>query len=381
MDFSKNNDSTTSLNSESTVLVDAAALTRSLSCVHRDFSILEFLDLCTAIEAIVLNDLITVLDPSSELTDSNQEMKLLEKHGVLQSMDSGVKSADDGSVVNSLRKKMSGLMDIGLLPKSPLGKTTFGDAFREATVVSEAERRLQISALPLRRFSCFYEPKVLVREEHTACDLVTNYDILSRDLRKGRSLYQYPIADYIIAEIPPMPIIALGRSQTRERLLETVLELRDEYSSLRTSLSQLRATLGNAEVTPIEKQRHLRSWARSWRTLEKYGPPTHIAVANTIQSAIDVDRSVDGKYLDLNLNKLTSLAINSAREEWHKWRVRILHDAAKQYLNTSDGIIYRETQRLFGHELSANDLQQLKEWDAQMVAMVDNSSSNNRTIH
>lgn len=65
---------------------------------------------------------------------------------------------------------------------------------------------------------------------------------------------------------------------------------------------------------------------------------------------------------------------NSARERWYKWRVRLLHDAAKQYLNTTDGTIYRETKRLFEYELSADDLQQLKEWDARMSAMVNTSS-------
>lgn len=368
----------TSEEAKSTVLVDAMALMRSLSCIHHDFTILEFLDLCTAIEAIVLNDRITILDSTPELINSQHEMLLLEAQGVFSHEDSGVKIADEEPALHKFRVTMNSLMNSGRLPRTPLGKTTFGDAFREATAISGAERRLQISALPLRRFSCFYEPKVLAREEHTACDLVANYDILSRDLRHGRGLYRFPLSDYIFAEIPPMPIIALNRSPDRERLIYVVLELREEYSSLRASLSQLRAVLSDVEVSPKEKQRQLRSWSKSWKTLDKYGPSTKLAMANTTLSAVGVNKSADGEHLDLDLNKLLSWVGKGAREGWYRWRVRILHDVAKQYLRTSDGAISRETQRLFSHELSADDLRQLRDWDAQMASLggvADNAPS------
>ena len=363
------------LDTKSTVIVDAMALTRSLASVHRDFTILEFLDLCTTIEALVLNDKITVLDSTPELLNAQAEMKALESAGILLHKEAGVKLSDGGPALQQFKTFMSRMMDAGKLPKTPLGNTTFGDAFREATVISEAERRLQISALPLRRFAGFYEPKVLVREEHTACDLVANYEILSRYLREGRKLYRYPLSNYIIAEIPPMPILALTRAPSRERLLEVALELRDEYSGLRQSLSELRSNLSNQEVSPKEKKRLVTSWARSWKTLDKYAPSTTLALANTPSMAVDMDKSIDGEYLDFNLNNIVSNLGKTVREEWYGWRIRILHDAAKQYLRTSDGTIARETERLFAYELSSTDLRQLADWDSQMMKLATEDRS------
>lgn len=122
------------------------------------------------------------------------------------------------------------------------------------------------------------------------------------------------------------------------------------------------------------------SWSKSWSTLDKYGS-SKVVLANATNAVIDVDHSVDGALLDLNLNKLLDRIGRTAASGFYRWRVRFLHDTARHYLKMSDESIGEHTRRLFGRGLSAEDLRELEAWDSRMAPVIDTSSADRGTVH
>lgn len=361
----------------SKVLVDMRGFARTLNSVHGNFGIVEFLDFCTAIEAIVLHDQLKMVAQSPEeaaldgqiFTDSLDQ---LEKANVLADEFLYVpRPAPDPRLrrYGSRNFKISDeQMEAGeqMEVRPPFMQSSLEDAYLEAALLVDAERIANVSALSLRRYSAFYEPEARAREEHTVCDLSTQYANLSRNLQATRTRTRFPLAPYILAYIPPLPILALRRAQSRSKILEVALELRDEYSTLRNSLRQLREDLADSHVAPLKKLRVAKSWAKSWATLDRFDHASAISLGSTSFEYLDVDKSVDGETLDFNLSKLFSRLLTQGVTQFYKWRVRILHSSATRYLSTPDSAVYAEINRLFDYDLSKKDLQRLEDWESRL---------------
>ncbi|MGJ8635994.1 MAG: hypothetical protein ACSHX5_04030 [Phycisphaerales bacterium] len=362
------------------VLVSGEGLVATFEGMREKCHFIDLLDFCVLAEAIVLNDQI-------EIVCEIEYAHALSQHSIISTLqDAGVVSTitshrevPSGESSNTVRGPNHPLTSYGssrfklkgnsIERREPLGTMSLDQVMDEATGLIRAERALGVSALPMRRFASLYVPGAKMREEHTVCDLMGRYRDLSEGIRQTRENTRYPIAPFAVAEIPPIPITVLERARDGEDILRRILEIRQDYCPLRESLNALRAELNDEDVPPAEKTRIIDGWMKSWSTLNKYGVGSSIQIGNTSSDLIDVDRSVDAETIDFKLSKVLELLLDKTRSGLRRWRVRMLHRTAEQYLQLSDGQIHRDLRRIYKKEFGSNDLRDLRDWEEMISFM------------
>lgn len=368
------------LESYATVLVSGEGLVAAFHGMREKCHFLDLLDFCTLAEALVLNDQIEIVCDIEFAYSLSQHSTLvtLQDAGVVSTITTH-RGKDDGSKVplttkfglrlDPLESNRFALQDDKRVERKPLGTFSMDQILDEATSLLRAERELGISALPMRRFSSLYIPNARVREEHSVCDLMGRYSELASNLQQWREKSRHALTPLLIAQIPPIPVTVLERATTGMDLLNLILEVRDEFSSLRKSLADLRRDLSDQEIPPKEKRKLILSWHQSWLTLNKFGEGADIAVANTTNQLIDVDKSIDLETFDFKLSNLFDIMAQSAKSAYYRWRVRMLHRTAERYLKICDGRIVRDLERIYKREFTKKDLRELQDWEAAVSLM------------
>jgi len=336
---------------KSKALVDWSGFGKTIGDVQGGFSLLEFLDFCTAIEGIVLYDLLVPVGGKIK-NKWESEIALLQSSGVLSEDEIKSRPAEVGPRPDTNRG--GGIAQVA--------HSSLLDSWYEAGRLLGAEKSTGISSLPLLRQRSIYEKYSLAKEEHTFVNLLSQYRSLSTALQDLRNESRIPLKEYYIVPIPPVPLIVLERSKKKEEFLERAIEVRDEFSELRVSLSELREMLDNPEVSVPEKMKYRMSWEKTWGTLGKYkNSPFTFDLADASKDKISIERSFDGVGLDtLQLTKIVEKAISESTNLFYRKRIRMLHKAAKNYLSSSDGDMNRQLVRLYNHEVKASDFSRLE---------------------
>lgn len=341
----------------SKALVDWSGFGKTIGDVQGSFSLLEFLDFCTVLEGIILYDELVPI--GNKLKGKwEQEVRLLTAAGVISKQEVNSQPADVGPRPEATHATK-------YVPRNPqMAKSTLIDSWFETARLIGAEEQTGLSSLPLLRQRHIYEKYACVKEEHTFCNLILQHKNLSHVLQQLRRSHRLALAPYYTVPIPPVPLMVLERSTRKEDFLKNALEVRDEFSPLRSALTELRAFLDNPNEQLIEKVRYRNSWKKAWGTLGKYKESLFsIDLADASKDKISIERSLDGIALDsISLTKILEKLIAEASAQYHQRRVRILHRAAQNYIATSDGHINRHVARLYNCEINNNGFEYLKQF-------------------
>ena len=346
----------------SEALVDYSGIGKTVNDLLGRFSILQFLDFCSLIEGVVLYDRLIMVGgvanrvggPDDNIEDRwNEGLKLL---------------LDESVIVRE--KEKSRPLNIGEKPdRNKIDRNTgislgytIEDAWYETGRLLGAEQLYRKPSLPLLRQKPFYEKSAHVIEDHSVCDLFGKYKDLDSVLSRIRKSSILPRVDYISVPIPPLPLIVIQRSNTTNDLIRVTLEVRDEYSNLRNSLSSLRQTLADLSVAPKEKMRAIESWVRSWNTLTKYEEQaSFFDMATASNSMIDMAKTMDGIGLDsFKWSKIIEAMIGRFEKSFYQWKIRQLHKSANHYLSTPETAFAREISRLFRYDVTQRDIEVLR---------------------
>lgn len=341
----------------SKALVDWSGFGKTIGDVQGGFSLLEFLDYCTVLEGIILYD--ELVPVGGRIKDKwDAEINLLQAAGVLSREDVKSMPADIGPRPDERNRWQNSRIN------PSIARSSLVDSWYETGRLIGAEKVTGISSLPLLRQRSTYEKFALVKEEHTFCNLIAQHKNLSHSLQELRRNARFSIVPYYVVPIPAVPLMVLERSIRKEDFLQSALEIREEFASLRSSLTELRELLDSPDVSLSEKIKYRSSWEKVWGTLGKYkDSPYSFDLADASKDKVSLERSLDGIGMDsLSLTKIVEKAISEASELFRQKRIRMLHKAAKNYITSSDGHINRQITRLYQCEVSERDFKYLEQY-------------------
>jgi hypothetical protein len=341
----------------SQALVDWSGFGKTIGDVQGGFSLLEFLDYCTVLEGIILYD--ELIPVGEKLNDKwETEINLLQAAGLLSKEEVKSKPADVGPRPDDRNRTPYSH------PNTNIARSGLVDSWYETGRLIGAEKATGISALPLLRQRSTYEKYALVKEEHTFCSLVAQHKDLSYALQELRKKSRLAMVPYYVVPIPPVPLMVLERSTRKEDFLQSALAIREEFASLRHALTDFRELLDSPDVSLAEKVRYRSSWEKVWGTLGKYkDSPYSFDLADASKDKISIERSLDGIGMDsIALTKIVEKAISETSELFRRKRIRMLHKAAKRYIESSDGHLNRQIARFYNCEVSERDFDYLKQY-------------------
>lgn len=348
-------------------LVDGSGLLKTLQGAvqggyHRSDQVVTILDFLSLSESIVLNDEIVVVEaglgfgnlrnrnPNSEeeINEGWHELiSPLAEAGVIAEKPVSAQAAKLGE-----NRPQTGFQrNSGHTPPGPQFEQ---DAWFESGRLIGAEALLQIPAASMIRQREVYEKYSSARIHHEVTDLVGKY----RGLKSALEQYRENVSPfgYILLPIPPISLQILHNAQTRDQLITRVLEIRDEYSGLRDALSSLRQDLADPNQTPEKKGQLIGKWIQSWETLTKYANCNGvIEIGNTTTGMLKntaLRKELAASALSLTTKGLISELLEQGRESVASWRVRVLHQTAKNYVSTSDQKILKEIERVFRSDVA-----------------------------
>jgi hypothetical protein len=349
----------------SDALVDYSGFAKTLGDLRGSFSLLEFLDLCAILEGLVLHDRLIMVGGDTLQEKWESFLKPLLDEGIILRLPSK-KKVNPGPRPDEARDQRDFNLQASRLKNTrrTIAKSTVLDSWHEVGRLLGAEEELGCSPLALIRQRPYYEDGSQARAKHTVCNLIGHYQNLSAALLELRNSARYSFDPYIVVPIPPLPLLILQLCRTYDDVIPRVLDIREDYSKLRASLRDLRASLADPSVTPQEKLKVMASWQRSWQTLQKYEHSmARLELANNALDLPNLNAAIEGIGLNIvRLEKLLKFMLERAVIAFHEWRVRLLHSVAKKYLSTPDTGLNNEVFRLFGTRVTADDLREVDMW-------------------
>ncbi len=258
-------------------LVDGSGLLKTLQGAveggyHRSNQIVTILDFLALSESIVLNDEIVVVEAGLGFGNSKNRNSKIENeknkgwHELISPLAEAGVIAD--KPVSAPTAKLGKNRVQTKFQKNICRKQFEQDAWFESGRLIGAEALLQIPAASMIRQREVYEKYSSSRIHHKVTDLVGKYNGLKSALEQYRENVS-PFG-YILLPIPPISLQILHNVQTRKELITRVLEIRDEYSCLRSALASLRQDLADPDQAPEKKGKLIKKWVQSWETLTRY---------------------------------------------------------------------------------------------------------------
>ena len=341
----------------SSALVDNQGFTKTLIALDDEFSLMEFLDLCTILEGITVHDQLVLVG----------EKDLSAKHLLKSHFSEGVLTRFDNEFEPSFPnrfKKHSIPLDYGRA-KRRVAKSTFKDAWYESARLYGAEQASGLTAMALLRQKPFFEEARETSAHDRVCNLFTQYEELSDALQKLRdSAYISSKNEYVSAPIPPIPLIVMKGCNSLKDVLEKSLEVREEYKELRDSLTELRATLDDFDVPAKENLKAKEAWKKRWATLDRYkDKAASIDLATASLDSINANNAIDDLDVDsVRIDKIIQHVLNFTKHGVRRWRVRLLHKTAESYLKEPHRELMGHIKRIFDYELTSKEATYLEKW-------------------
>ena len=354
-------------------LIDYAGVLKTVGDLQDRFSLLNFLDYCAIVEGLVLHERLVMVGatPHAQSEESGISQKIVEK--LKDWIDAGVLVFDESpSAIQDVPAQLEDLKRLGSAmdrlhrtgaerrgEKAALG---LEDAWFESSRIIAAEKSRGRPALPLLRQAPYYEKSALVPEDHAVCDLVARYSSLKNALEALRDQSRVPAKPYLAVPVPPLALQTLQRCKSPDDLLQSALETRERYAKLRASLRQLRSMLLDPDLAPEKRLAHIESWERSWKTLEEYDRRANLLqLANSSNDILNANNALDDVGLDaVKWSKVVQKSLEKGEKSFYRWRVRMLHRTAKQYLATSDLAVNKSIRDVFDQPVGQTDVQQVK---------------------
>lgn len=260
-------------------LADLSGVGKVFHALRYRFLPIEFADLCTLIDEIVLRDHIVLVGKRSTTPQKYQD-------AIAQLISAGVFRLQlESTPIQRIARPPPALLEASHAASvGGLTAATVIDADLEVTRLLGAEAQLKIPATVLLRNLHHFGVARRPRFEHAICDLVRKNKKLAEDaffLHAEIQTYGPPVRGFIGVNVPPLALSVLERSHSFEQVIERILDLRAELAELRIDALRLHEQLADPNTTVDRQKELLRAWDRKWRKSWDNATANRVLIANT----------------------------------------------------------------------------------------------------
>ena len=317
-------------------LADLSGVAKVFYHLRSRFYPVEFADLCTLIDEIVLRDHIILvgktattprqyLDAISQLTDA----------GVFQYL------AEPVTPQRLARQSAELIAAADAASQRGLTKATVEDAELEITRLLGAEVKLRRPATILMRnlhnFGVSRRPKF----EHSIVDLVSKNQQLARDARRLHAEILRngpPRRGFVHVDAPPLSLAVLKSAASFEQLIERILDVRDQQARLRADTAVLHERLCDPRTSLAEEETLLRDWEGKWRKSWDGAVAARLLICNTsaqlIGKTIGIVSALNAPSWSEGFSKAAG-TIKDFHDATSLRALRPLHTPVRDYLLTT----------------------------------------------
>jgi len=256
-------------------LLDARNTGRVFADLADAFYPVEFFDLCTIIEQIVLRDEIVLVGKFGRLPrDHVRALQPFIDDGVFKICVEAFPIGRDVATDTDLR------MLAHQTGRARLTSGSLVDADYAVTRLLGAEIALKIPTTPLlqhlHNYQFFRRPIL----DNTACDIVARYSDLADRAQRLKELDFRRCALRPIP-IPPIALQVIQRSHNFEKLREQILQTRRDYRNLRDQMTMLMEMMSDPSLTSSKFFQLADAWDRRWNKLADLSLPSIMQVGST----------------------------------------------------------------------------------------------------
>jgi len=344
-----------------------------------EFDPLYFLDLCSSIECVVLNEKLHSLgffqNNTKSIANEHPLTKDLISEGILTVHDVDGDSLTDQILDNDKE---------GILSKAATSTNfiSYDTEKMDLKVIEDcvpsaiyADWYMYIE----NNKKLSYSPNCSVIPMYLATDRNIEEKAFNRALQNGLAgLYpdyrdtllnlRAEVEDDDFVRIPPIAFEVLNRISRLEDLPNEMLEARDRYKDLRKQFYDLDETLRSDDLSLIDKLKaknkiliginHFNS------SLSAESGLAATSLANGINDTVKLDKQDDGfQFEDIHWTKLLGKTISKAESTYWEMKLKPLFSTKKSYLDASKSDMRKIIKKLFEHELSNKDIEQLKHYN------------------
>lgn len=325
--------------------MDAWNTGRTFADLSQKFYSVEFIDLCTIIEQIVLREEIVLVGKYNLLPRNYvSALKPFVDAGVFKICIDAFQIEKDLATETELRMlaqqaKLAGLTN-----------TSLKDADYAVTRLLGAEIALRIPAVPLLQHLQNYQFLRRSVLDNTVCDLTRRYADLSERVKK----YKEPDFRRALLNplpIPPIALQVLQRAHNFEKLREQILTTRDEFAPLRRRMTELATMMSDPDLDSTTYFSLLEAWEKQWRSLSDVAMPSLVHMGDTTNALLSHGREMASAYKNgasfgtvLAGLKLVDMVGTMAR----KATFRPVHLSVNNYVRTHPRHMIGAVSRVFG---------------------------------
>lgn len=329
-------------------LADGRGIASTLDTLSFRFRAVEFADLCTIIEEIVLRERIIITGQIDRFKPQfRQVLAPLLDAGVLVPYGRPHPLAKLPYNENQLRASVR-VLGMGLSMVSP------EDARFEVSRLLGAEQACGGIALPLLRNLQHYGLLQRPRFENQVWDLAGRYRTLSEVAQRYRDHHQR-LKQLPTMGIPPLALSVIGRCKSVNDICAETLQMRDEFARLRRLMTELEETLRSDRLGPAEAVAIENLWRERWeREVAATEHTGRMALARTCRSLISYGPKIVAAYTTNDpipaLEALSDL-IQKLPCGLGFMQLRPLHRPVSNYMQTSDQNMRRAVANLWREDL------------------------------
>lgn len=271
-------------------LLDARNTGRTFYDLSQRFYPVEFFDLCTMIEQMILRDEIVLVGKFDRLPrDYTRALKPFIDAGVFKIC------IDAYPIDKSLATDQELRILAQRVRRSGLTSASLDDGDYAVTRLLGAEITLRIPTTPLlqhlHNYQFFRRPVL----DQTVCDLVSRYSDISERVQRVKA------ADFRRARLKPIPIppialLVLQRAHNYEKLREQILTIRDHFRPLREEMNRLSNILADPNLSSQKFFQLIEKWENNWIKASDFGAPSIMEIGISTSELLEGGKELATAY-------------------------------------------------------------------------------------
>jgi hypothetical protein len=240
-------------------LLDANATGRTFAELRNTFLPVDFFDLCSMIEEMVLRDKIVLVGKYDKLRKPfRAALEPFVREKVFEICVDRVTIRKLATVPQDLLRASEHVHAAGMTSSSVI------DADREVTRLLAAEIAFNVPTIPLLRHLHNYGFTRRPEVDHTVCDLSIRFrDIKQMAAKKLR--FEASRRRYDAIALPPIALQVLQRARHFDELPNKIIEVRNDYRRLREASTQLAIELNDPTMRYDAYQQKVQVWKGRWQ--------------------------------------------------------------------------------------------------------------------
>ena len=358
----------------------------SFTNLQSRFDAVDFLDLCSVLEALVLFDQVVVFGRNAE--PGNQAFWApLVKGSVLTVVE--LCPEDGFAFAQETVKHESAveLLNVGKrfhqkVPGNLVGSTAVMAWCASMVLDVVASHELDIPLILSAHFAPIYDEMETVRVSQTVSRVLHDqmrqaYNELTDNLAGMR----VETGSVDILNIPPIALDILRRCHSVDDIAHCTLDVRYDFANFRNRIVAMDEIMEDKGVSPRRKLKErakilydmslMCDLAERKNMIESAVWPAHDSLKK-IREAASLNNVVKKSFVaGINIDKLFDLIMGGVPEAGRFFRLAPLRSVRRNYLETSDRQMVEIVKRLFGHSINKGDFDRVEAYYASFKVLSD----------